>query len=560
MLSRTPARVTRSTVRNRNLSDASNLPNEDLTFRSPASSPESIVIQPLHTIVNSDNPVVFPSISGNQMASEATQQNIVSNAQSSNRREELGSPTLSTFLMDEHGVYNVEMPVTDNLREYSNNTNVMQTQVTSVSNLMARTNFINLPISDHSINQVNSINNPINNCLSNTNCVPVATNFEPVPNRAVNNNLKTFSSHHEIGNNANTYCGINTNVNFMNLSRPICHSNYPQKPVMTTSHLHNLPQYQTFTDRYNQNLDSSKNIFYNQGNHFGQNRVINTNQNQLNSNNFPVNYNYQCPIKINLPTFSGENDEDPIEYLEKLENYFRCQNIPETYQLIIVEQSLSNKALRWFGGFRMFFNNFTEFKNNFLSEYWGFNKQQKIRMQLYSDTYNNYQRKQSMADYFITIYKKCKQLNPPLHEFEFMSLIRRHFPVHVQRVLLTATIGSFVEIYNLLKELDELESNRPFNTYRPNTNNSFNARDSRDNGEQITKPDPVKSAQTSLDYKNKTFNFANTTTHRQPNSQFVNNQGAIPKSRINSLEINYDLPSQYPEANEIHSDVNSKNE
>lgn len=446
MMSRTPARVTRSTVRNRNLSDASNLPNEDLVSRSSASSPESIVIQPLHTIVNSDNPVVFPSISGNQMTSEVTQQNIVSNAQSSNRRQEQGQSTFSTFLMDEHGVYNVE--------------------------------------------------------------IPVATNH------TVNNNVNTFSS---------------------------------QRPVMTTRHLQN-------------NLDNSRNIFHNQENHFRQNRVTNTNQNQLNSNNFPLNYQYQCPIKINLPTFSGENDEDPIEYLEKLENYFRCQYIPETYQLIIVEQSLSNKALRWFGGFRIFFNNFTEFKNNFLSEYWGFNKQQKIRMQLYSDTYNNNQRKQSMADYFITIYKKCKQLNPPLHEFEFMSLIRRHFPVHVQRVLLTATIGSFVEIYNLLKELDELESNRPFNTYRPNTNNSFIVRDSRDNGEQITKSDPVKSAQTSSDYKNKAFNFANTSTHRQPNSQFVNNQGAIPKSRINSLEINYDLPSQYPEVNEIHSDVNSKNE
>lgn len=356
--------------------------------------------------------------------------------------------------------------------------------------------------------------------------------------------LNSTSSQYNIGYNCttNSYVpinGVNQNSHRMNRTGEYTNVRFVNLPP-STSYQSNR------TNEYNNVYQQNYRVLEPQTGQQNLNPLLNRDA----YNCIPQNHNNFYPsIKFNLPTFSGEREENPVEYIEKLEAYFINNFIPNSHHKYVIEQTLTGVASHWFSVFKQFCNNFVSFKGIFLNEYWNFAQHQKIKVALYSDLYSP-QKNPSMADYYISLYKQCKQLNPPISDSEFNAQIRRHFPIHIQRVLLTIHGESFLHIYNMLKELDEIEHNRTTGIMRTdnrNSNRGYNFNKNENSNQQSG-----GNFRTLSNNPNKPYNNGG-----QPENKFNSNKGAIPKSQINSIEICND--SEYVSYHDP-SEMISKNE
>ena len=67
-----------------------------------------------------------------------------------------------------------------------------------------------------------------------------------------------------------------------------------------------------------------------------------------------------------MPTFGGEND-NPLEFLEKIEKYFKLKRIvDEEQKLIVIEDALIGRARTWIDTRPIPFRRYNNFREVFL--------------------------------------------------------------------------------------------------------------------------------------------------------------------------------------------------
>ena len=104
----------------------------------------------------------------------------------------------------------------------------------------------------------------------------------------------------------------------------------------------------------------------------------------------------QTPVfgsEISLPHFGNKTGQNPVVYLNALEDYFDLKGTPESQKMMLVKNSLTGSALGWF--------------QIFLSR-------DVSKFELKS--------KRDMADYLIELAQLSRLLNPPLGDDEFLNL------------------------------------------------------------------------------------------------------------------------------------------
>ncbi len=84
-------------------------------------------------------------------------------------------------------------------------------------------------------------------------------------------------------------------------------------------------------------------------------------------------------IEIRLPKFSDEDARHPIEYIRDLENYFKVRNMTDSAKLLVIENSLENKAKYWFENNKLEIATFDVFKEKFKKAFFSIPMQMKIK-------------------------------------------------------------------------------------------------------------------------------------------------------------------------------------
>lgn len=77
----------------------------------------------------------------------------------------------------------------------------------------------------------------------------------------------------------------------------------------------------------------------------------------------------QHQIDIALPIFSGDLSEDPIEFIQELEQYMIYRRIPSEYQTKTLQNALRGNARIWFDAVRHDLDNFGQFCDAFRNEF-----------------------------------------------------------------------------------------------------------------------------------------------------------------------------------------------
>ena len=163
----------------------------------------------------------------------------------------------------------------------------------------------------------------------------------------------------------------------------------------------------------------------------------------------------QTPVfgsEISLPHFGNKIGQNPVVYLNALEDYFDLKGTPDSQKMMLVKNSLTGSALGWYQIFLSRDISYDLFRQMFLEFYWDHSKQALLRKRINHGKFEQ-KSKHDMADYLIELAQLSRLLNPPLKDDEFLSLAIQHFPQEVRSALIVAKPTDFGEAVSLLKKL-----------------------------------------------------------------------------------------------------------
>jgi hypothetical protein len=177
-----------------------------------------------------------------------------------------------------------------------------------------------------------------------------------------------------------------------------------------------------------------------------------------------------------VPSF-GDNNTHPVKFIEELECAVTTHNIPFNRLPTLGQHLFLNDARTWSDAMFDIYPDFHSFKRGFLDQFWGDIIQMQARGRIETGSFVS----GSITNYFLSIIKNAKYLVPAYSDPILITLVARHFPVHISTTLIgTNTIA---EALNRLRQAEFITApsytppvnninnfNRNVNNFNPNRN------------------------------------------------------------------------------------------
>lgn len=164
------------------------------------------------------------------------------------------------------------------------------------------------------------------------------------------------------------------------------------------------------------------------------------------------------------PKFGGHDDKDgkgrevhPVTFIEDLTSYLRKMS-GQGQELDIVQECLSGEARNWSRIYKERWENYEDFKRDFLETFWGEVEQNKVRRDIVS---NRWERKEhpKMLSHFLKLAGQVKLLTYKIPERQLVSDIMRHYPKQVQQLWALTRNESILAATDFLRQMDNIQGN-----------------------------------------------------------------------------------------------------
>lgn len=209
-------------------------------------------------------------------------------------------------------------------------------------------------------------------------------------------------------------------------------------------------------------------------------------------------------IQINSekPKFDGSRRAlHPIKFMKKLDEYLDMMRTKGRRQLVTAIECLEGDVRIWAECNSHDWSGLEDFKRSFVKQYWSQKAQEKVRAELYRPrVYNS--RYGSYTHHVWYWVDKTQHLEPAVSEEILVTALSKHFPLSVERTLISAMIKTKEDLLEVLSRIEDNERegensngnnrygdnngrnfinnnnrNRQQEDFRANNNNSYERRD-----------------------------------------------------------------------------------
>ena len=163
-------------------------------------------------------------------------------------------------------------------------------------------------------------------------------------------------------------------------------------------------------------------------------------------------------LEYKIPKFRDENDSHPLEFLEKMKNFFKVKNISEEKKMASIEIAMDGNARLWFNT-QGNFASFESFEVAFKARFFSIPVQVKIKNKWSIREYND-KKDGNFQNYYYEQLKEASYILPKMSEYEKNYVIIKQFPWWVQEALASANFDDANAIANTLANLDAIRSEK----------------------------------------------------------------------------------------------------
>ena len=162
--------------------------------------------------------------------------------------------------------------------------------------------------------------------------------------------------------------------------------------------------------------------------------------------------NYLAMREKKPPAYCGAEGQHPVKFLEELEDYFKECQIPHERRIHTAISCLSGKMEEWGLVFKDRWEDYGQFRRQFLTEFWSCTQQEEVRRAI---TIGHWDRRDgTMTEHLIRLVNQAKYLDPPLAEGQLITALARHYPPEIERSVWTAGIADVPAAITFLRRMD----------------------------------------------------------------------------------------------------------
>jgi hypothetical protein len=166
--------------------------------------------------------------------------------------------------------------------------------------------------------------------------------------------------------------------------------------------------------------------------------------------------------ELPLPLFDDASETNPVCHLRRLDEFMRLKCIPKPYQLAIAYRSVVGELSRqWAETIRENLHDYEAFKCAFLKTWWSESRQNLVRRTLYQGRYDR-NSNLSLSGYFLKHANMASYLNPSPPVSEIIESVKSHFPLNIQRAMLSNQLRTIEETLDFLRKVEIIETDNGF--------------------------------------------------------------------------------------------------
>jgi hypothetical protein len=196
-------------------------------------------------------------------------------------------------------------------------------------------------------------------------------------------------------------------------------------------------------------------------------------------NDYPPVSSLLSTTELPLPVFDDCAETNPVYHLRQLDEFMKLKGIPREFKLTVAYRSIvGHISKQWVETVSRDIQDYDEFKQAFLKTFWSTTQQSLVRCNLYQGKYNR-SANLSLSGYFLKYATMASYLDPTPSVVEVVEAVRSHYPIGIQRAMLSGQVRTIGEALDLLKRIELIEMNAGFqnpNTSMRNQNPSSNDR------------------------------------------------------------------------------------
>jgi len=172
--------------------------------------------------------------------------------------------------------------------------------------------------------------------------------------------------------------------------------------------------------------------------------------------------------ELTLPNLHDSSNQIVLHFLRDLDEYYKIKNIPEALRLPLAMRAITDPiAKSWFSTVYDELVDYEHFKRLFTKFLWNAPTQSRIRCSIYQDKFNR-QEGEAMTSHYLRYANLAANLQPPMTEEDLVGALTSHYPIVVQRALISGNIKTTQDAINLLGKLDALEARDEYKNPRQN--------------------------------------------------------------------------------------------
>jgi hypothetical protein len=170
--------------------------------------------------------------------------------------------------------------------------------------------------------------------------------------------------------------------------------------------------------------------------------------------------------ELTLPLYDDATEMNPVFHIRKLEEFMDFLKVPQQLRLAIACRSMVRQIGRqWVEPLSPNLRDYEAFKKAFLNTWWSTSRQSLVRCNIYQAKYDG-RSNLSLSTHFFKYVTMASYLDPKPSDPDLIEAIKSHFPMAVQRAMLTNQLRTVEETLDLLKRTEIMEASEGFP--RPN--------------------------------------------------------------------------------------------
>ena len=188
---------------------------------------------------------------------------------------------------------------------------------------------------------------------------------------------------------------------------------------------------------------------------------------------------YLSNSELPLPLYDDATETNPVFHLRRLDEFINFRNVPKPLRLAVACRSIvGHIGKQWVEAVMHNVCDYEAFKKAFLNTWWSTSRQSLVKCTLYQAKYDR-RSGLSLSGHFLKHVTMASYLNPRPSDGELIEAIRAHYPIGVQRAMLTNQLQTIEQALDLLKRVELMEQSEnhprpPMQTQNSNPNRPGN--------------------------------------------------------------------------------------